>query len=38
MGYACGVASVRLLERRPRVAEYGHDRDKDWRKAPVLYY
>ena len=38
MGFACGVASVRLLERRPRVAEYGHDKDKDWRKDPVLYY
>ncbi|MFO7732700.1 MAG: glycoside hydrolase family 172 protein, partial [Candidatus Aminicenantes bacterium] len=37
-GYACGVESVRLLERRPRVAEYGHDKDKDWRKAPILYY
>jgi hypothetical protein len=24
-------------ERRPRVAEYGHDKDKDWRKNPVLY-
>ena len=36
-GRACGVASVRLLERRPRVAEYGHDRDKDWRTDPVLY-
>ena len=37
-GYACAVESVRLLERRPRVAEYGHDKDKDWRKAPILYY
>ena len=36
-GHACGVASVRLLERRPRVAEYGHDRDRDWRTDPVLY-
>ena len=36
-GHACAVAAVRLLERRPRVAEYGHDRDKDWRKAPRLY-
>ncbi len=38
LGQACGVESVRLLERRPRVAEYGHDKDKDWRKNPVLYY
>jgi hypothetical protein len=37
-GYSCGVESVRLLERRPRVAEYGHDKDKDWHKHPMLYY
>ena len=37
-GYACGLESVRLLERRPRVAEYGHDKDKDWKKNPMLYY
>jgi hypothetical protein len=36
-GYACGVESIRLLERRPRVAEYGHDKDKDWRKNPLIY-
>lgn len=36
-GTACFVESVRLLERRPRVAEWGHDRDKDWRKNPTLY-
>jgi hypothetical protein len=36
-GHACAIESVRLLERRPRVAEYGHDRDKDWRKEPRLY-
>jgi hypothetical protein len=36
-GYTLGLESVRLLERRPRVAEYGHDKDKDWRKNPVLY-
>jgi hypothetical protein len=36
-GYACAVDSVRLLERRPRVARYAHDKDKDWRKNPVLY-
>jgi len=35
--YALGLEAVRLLERRPRVAEYGHDKDKDWRKTPVLY-
>ena len=36
-GYACAIESARLLERRPRVAEYGHDKDKDWRKNPMLY-
>jgi hypothetical protein len=36
-GYYCGIESVRLRTRRPRVAAYGHDKDKDWRKAPVLY-
>lgn len=36
-GYYLGIESVRLRERRPRVAEYGHDREKDWRKEPVLY-
>jgi len=32
-----GIESVRLRERRPRVAKWGHDSDKDWRKKPVLY-
>jgi hypothetical protein len=36
-GYYCGVESVRLRERRPRVTQYGFDRDKDWRKEPRLY-
>lgn len=36
-GTAAAVESVRLLERRPRVAAYGHDKDKDWRKRPILY-
>ncbi len=36
-GYYLGLESVRLRERRPRVAEYGHDREKDWRTEPVLY-
>jgi hypothetical protein len=37
-GYGCGIEAVRLLERRPRVAAYGHDKDKDWRTEPRLYY
>ena len=36
-GYYCGIESVRLRERRPRVTEYGHNRDKDWRKERALY-
>ena len=32
-----GIESVRLRERRPRVAEWAHDRDKDWRADPALY-
>ena len=36
-GYYCGIESVRLRERRPRVAEMGHDKDKDWRKERALY-
>ncbi|WCJ61096.1 DUF2961 domain-containing protein [Fontisphaera persica] len=36
-GCYLGLESVRLRERRPRVQAYGHDKDKDWRKAPQLY-
>jgi hypothetical protein len=36
-GYYAGLESLRLRERRPRVTEFGHDKDKDWRKQPVLY-
>jgi hypothetical protein len=36
-GYALGLESVRLRERRPRVKEWGHDKDKDWRKNPIVY-
>lgn len=36
-GYYAGIESVRLRERRPRVAEYGHDREKDWRREKTLY-
>lgn len=37
-GYYFGLESVRLRERRPRVSDYGHDRDKDWREKPTLYH
>lgn len=36
-GYYLGIESVLLRERRPRVREMGHDKDKDWRKDPKLY-
>ncbi len=31
------IESVRLRERRPRVREMAHDRDKDWRQEPIYY-
>ncbi|WP_425399314.1 glycoside hydrolase family 172 protein [Aeoliella sp.] len=36
-GNYLGLESVRLRERRPRVIEMGHDKDKDWKKEPKLY-
>jgi hypothetical protein len=36
-GHYLGIESVRLRERRPRVQTMGHDKDKDWRRNPVLY-
>jgi hypothetical protein len=36
-GYYLGLESVRLRERRPRVAQMGHEKDADWRKKPRLY-
>jgi hypothetical protein len=36
-GYYLGIESVRLRERRPRVLQYGFDKDSDWRKEPKLY-
>ncbi|MHC4655278.1 MAG: glycoside hydrolase family 172 protein [Planctomycetota bacterium] len=36
-GCYLGIESVRLRQRRPRVSKYGHDKDKDWRKKPLLY-
>jgi len=36
-GYYLGIESVRLRERRPRVTEYGFDKDKDWKIKPPLY-
>jgi len=36
-GYYCGIESVRLRERRPRVSEMGFDKDYDWKTKPKLY-
>jgi hypothetical protein len=36
-GCYCGIESLRLRCRRPRVTTMAHDRDKDWRKDPTLY-
>jgi hypothetical protein len=36
-GYFLGLESVRLRERRPRVMQYGRDKDKDWRKHIFVY-
>ena len=36
-GFYLGLESVRLRERRPRVAAMGFDRDRAWWKEPVLY-
>lgn len=36
-GYYLGIESVRLRERRPRVAAWGFEKDRDWRTDPVLY-
>jgi len=36
-GHYLGIESVRLRQRRPRVLEYARDKDKDWRKEPILY-
>ena len=36
-GYFLGIESVRLRERRPRVLEMGHDKNKDWKTKQELY-
>lgn len=36
-GCALGMESLRLRERRPRVFQMGHDKEKDWQKDPKLY-
>ncbi len=36
-GYYLGIESVRLRERRPRVKEWGFEKDRDWKKEPALH-
>ena len=36
-GCFLGLESVRLRERRPRVAGMGHEKDKDWRAEQTLH-
>ncbi|UCE48679.1 MAG: hypothetical protein JSW47_00745 [Phycisphaerales bacterium] len=36
-GRYAGIESVRPRQRQPRVREYGHEAEKDWRSQPVLY-
>lgn len=36
-GFFLGIESVRLRERRPRVKQWGWDKDKDWKVKPTLY-
>src|SRR5207245_3941857 len=36
-GHYLGLESVRLRERRPRVAKWAWDRDKDWKQKQELY-
>jgi hypothetical protein len=33
----CGIESVRLRQRQPRVLQYGHEKDKKWQEKPTLY-
>lgn len=36
-GHFLGIESLRLRTRRPRVTEFGFDKDHDWRTGPKLY-
>jgi hypothetical protein len=36
-GYYCGLESVRLRERRPRVIAMAHEKDRDWKVKPLLH-
>lgn len=36
-GHFAGIESIRLRERRPRVEQYGKERDSDWKEKKALY-
>ncbi len=36
-GNFLGMEAVNLRERRPRVTEYGYDKDKDWKAKPEVF-
>jgi hypothetical protein len=36
-GYYCGLESVRLRQRRPRVAKMAHEKEHDWKVKPQVY-
>jgi hypothetical protein len=36
-GFGMGLESVNLRERRPRVVDFGRDKEKDWTKHPKVY-
>jgi hypothetical protein len=36
-GFFAGIESVRLRERRPRVMQFGFEKDNDWQKDPKLF-
>ncbi len=36
-GYYCGIESLRLRQRRPRVKDWAHEKDLDWRQEPKLH-
>lgn len=36
-GFYLGLESIRLRERRPRVKQMGHEKEKDWKTNPSLH-
>lgn len=36
-GFRAGIESVQLRERRPRVSQMAHEKDKDWKASPHVF-